>query len=322
MPTRKRTWFLVRVTLYLVVIGFLIHARGNTSWQNLKDILKFSPETPSSLVISGHNQAPELIDRLLAAYQRDYPALVVSVRDGGTSRALEDLINKQADAAFLYTPPSATEQRLFREVTGDTAIVAPVAVGALLVAAPRQDDAQGLTPEELRTALRGGRPGLARFYLSDPNDGLWEDLGRNLGMATPADSIPSVMVFLADQAAVLAAVQAAAEAQRTDVWGLVSSLTLAGDPGLPPPPGVRFLTARTAPDSAAAVPTYENVATGRYPFHHRLYLACRGNDGATGGRFLTHLTSARGMRQVERAGTIPARQVLREIQLSRKPLGE
>ena len=64
---------------------------------------------------------------------------------------------------------------------------------------------------------------------------------------------------------------------------------------------------RAAPDSAAAAPSYENLAVGAYPLHHVLYAACRGNGSLEGAKFVTHLASARGLRQVERAGVLPAR---------------
>jgi hypothetical protein len=63
------------------------------------------------------------------------------------------------------------------------------------------------------------------------------------------------------------------------------------------------------------------VATGTYPLHHRLYLACRENGSREGGKFLTYLASARGLRQVERAGVVPARQNAREIILTTSPVG-
>jgi hypothetical protein len=71
-----------------------------------------------------------------------------------------------------------------------------------------------------------------------------------------------------------------------------------------------------------ALPTYENVATGVYPLYHSLFIACRENGDREGGMFVTHLSSARGLRQVERAGVVPARQVLREIYLNTNPIGE
>ena len=38
--------------------------------------------------------------------------------------------------------------------------------------------------------------------------------------------------------------------------------------------------------------------------------------------FVTYLTSDRGQRQIERAGILPARQTLREIVLTRGPIGK
>ena len=76
------------------------------------------------------------------------------------------------------------------------------------------------------------------------------------------------------------------------------------------------------PGSLGTEPTYETVAGGDYPLFVSLFVACRTNGGIQGGKFLTHLASGRGQRQIERAGCIPARQVLREIFLTTKAVGE
>jgi ABC-type phosphate transport system substrate-binding protein len=77
-----------------------------------------------------------------------------------------------------------------------------------------------------------------------------------------------------------------------------------------------------APDSegaAAARPTHEAIAAGSYPLWHHLHVACRPGGGIEGDKFVTHLTSARGQRQVERSGYLPSRQVPREVILSTTP---
>jgi hypothetical protein len=61
--------------------------------------------------------------------------------------------------------------------------------------------------------------------------------------------------------------------------------------------------------------------TGDYPLHHKLYVACRATGGIEGTKFVTHLASDRGQRQVRRAGAVPARNVAREIVITRDPPG-
>ena len=64
------------------------------------------------------------------------------------------------------------------------------------------------------------------------------------------------------------------------------------------------------------------VARGDYPLYHYLYVACRPHESIRGTMFVTHLTSDRGQRQVERAGYLPARHPMREIALTTHPLGK
>ena len=75
------------------------------------------------------------MDVLVAHYRRDYPDLDIRIQGGGTNQALEDLVNRRADVAFLSRPPTPAEQDLFRQVDGDTAIVEPVGIGAIVVLA-------------------------------------------------------------------------------------------------------------------------------------------------------------------------------------------
>ncbi len=323
MPSRRRTWFLIRITIYLVVLAILLIYRGGVPWKRLVAHLK-TPTQPaaSTLVVSGSDLAPGLINQLLADYGQDYPDLTIEIKGGSTNQALEDLINSQADVAFLYRLPSPLEQTLFQQVTGDTAIVTPIAIGAILVAATAGDGTRSLTPAQLDTALAGRLPGLRRIFMSDPNEGLWDVLRENLNLTEDLPPAGSPVVFLPDSVEVLAAVATAAAADERGVWGLVSSLVLPQGAETAPPQGVRFLPSRVSTDSLPAEPTYENVATGRYPLHHVLWVACRSTGDPEGGRFVTHMAAGRGLRQVERAGVVPARAMLREIYLSRKPLGK
>ncbi|MBU0742966.1 hypothetical protein KJ554_11515, partial [bacterium] len=121
-------------------------------------------------------------------------------------------------------------------------------------------------------------------------------------------------VFLPDAAAVRAAVRDGGGA-----LGLASTLTLPDDLDAA---GVTTLAWRQEDAAETAAPTREAIADGSYGLHHRLYAACRAGGGLQAAKFLTHLASGRGQRQIERAGYLPDSRVLREIILTRKPVGE
>jgi len=342
MNPRRRFWLLVRVAIYLAVIAVLILTRGGVPWKRFVAALKGAGDPNPTLTIAGRDLAPPLLERLAVEYQRDYPQLTVDLLPGGTNQALEALLAREADVAFAYRPLTAAEQALFREADGDTAIVAAVAVGglALLEHAAAGDTpgaiATTLTVAELREALAAlaatpaeaaePDPALApyceRLYVCDPNEGSWDALFGALGLPAPALPAGGAQVlaaprlgrvtFLADPAAVIAAVAAAPGA-----WGLVSTL----DAGVDAASGARFVGVVAEAGQSAVAPGAASLATGVYPLHHFLHVACRGAGGFEGGKFVTHLTSARGLRQVERAGVVPARLVARTIQLSREPVG-
>lgn len=346
MNPRRRFWLLVRVAIYLAVIAGLILTRGGVPWKRFVAALKGAGDPDPTLTIAGRDLAPPLLERLAVQYQHDYPQLTVELLPGGTNQALEALLAQQADVAFAYRPLTAAEQALFREADGDTAIVAAVALGGLaLLEHAAAEDTPGaitttLTVAELREALAAlaaapaqaaePDPALApfctRLYVCDPNEGSWDALFVTLDLSAPA--LPAgggrvlasprlgQVTFLADPAAVIAAVAAAPGA-----WGLVSTLGAGVDTSTGAPAGTRFVGVVAQAGQEAVAPGAASLATGVYPLHHFLHVACRGAGGFEGGKFVTHLTSARGLRQVERAGVVPAKLVARTIQLSRDPVG-
>jgi hypothetical protein len=105
-------------------------------------------------------------------------------------------------------------------------------------------------------------------------------------------------------------------------WGVVSTLNAGLEPELGPPAGTRFVEVTAASGVKATSPTAAGIGTGAYPLNHSLFVACRGAGGLEGVKFVNHLGSARGLRQVENAGVLPARLVAREIQLSRDAVGK
>ncbi|MBK8165047.1 MAG: substrate-binding domain-containing protein [bacterium] len=339
MNPRRRLWLQVRVAIYLAVIAGLLLYRGGVPWHRFVDALKGAGVANPTLVIAGRDLAPPLLESLVAEYRRDYPKLSVSLLPGGTNHALEALLAREADVAFSYRNLTDREQALFREADGDTAIVVSVGLGGLVLleSAGPAADATTLSVADLREALAAlapvtgnGRepepalaPYCARLYVCDPNEGSWEALFAALDLAAPDEAMAGMaaprlgpVTFLADPASVVAAVAAA-----PDAWGLVSTLDAGIDVAVGAPAGTRFVGVVAEAGQAAVAPGAASIATGVYPLHHFLYAACRGAGGFEGGKFVTHLASARGLRQVERAGVLPARLMARTIQLSRDPVG-
>ncbi len=305
---------LIRVAVYLGVIAVLYVWRGAPDLRRVAREMAGGGSPDTTLTLAGAELAPGLVARLVENYRRDYPRLAVTVEGGGTARALEALANGRADAAFLSRPPTAAEQALFRAATGDTALYYAIALGGILLAVASAADVEAVTPDDLRARLCGGGPRpWARVWLPDPNLGLPDALHAALGLSPPGATPPAGVAYLADESAVLAATRADPGA-----LGIVGSLALPADPAAA---GVRILPLRPAPGAPPIAPTDAALAAGEYTLHHYLYVACRPGGGIQGAKFVTHATSDRGQRQIERAGWLPQRRVPREIHLTRRSPG-
>ena len=113
---------LLRVVIYLLIIVVLYKVRGGSQWRRLLYRIPGLAKADTTLILTGSDLAPVLVERLAHLYRGDYPDLEVLVRGGGTYHALEDIINDRADVAFLCRAPSQAEQELFRSVDKDTAL--------------------------------------------------------------------------------------------------------------------------------------------------------------------------------------------------------
>jgi ABC-type phosphate transport system substrate-binding protein len=305
-------WRQARFLLYLLVVAGLFLARGGIRWGNL------IPSSPTgagdTLLVAGRDLAPGLVDRVIDLYRRDYPDLEIVVRGGGTNHALEDLINREADVAFLVRPPREDEQGLFRAVGGDSVLWFPVALGGIALLTQREADPGPILPSDLRRSWdEGASFPFDRVYVPDPNRGLWDVLRDSLGIPREEPEPGGRIVFLRDETEIVAAVQSDPGA-----LGVASTLALPE----PLPSGVAM--ARVGGESAgqAVLPTYENIGLGGYPLFHVLYAACRSDGDIQGAKFVTYLTSGPGQRRIERAGYVPALRYLREVVLTTHPVGK
>jgi len=322
----RKSWLRYRVIIYaLVALGVFIY-RNDIDWSRLTAAFQDRQQGEPTLVLAGRDLAPGLVDVLVDHYRRDYPGLDIRTLPGGTNQALEDLVNRRADVAFLSRPPTPAEQDLFRQVVGDTAIVEPVGLGGILILAGSDTilkDSPGMTVAHLGKLMAGDTQGVCdRFYAADPNLGYWAAAARLTGRdSDPVDE--AAVIYLANDREVARAV-----ANDRRAMGMVVTFDLPAifSPNLPAwedsTAGPVIIPVADRPGGPATEPTYENVAEGAYPLFVSLFVACRTNGGIQGGKFLTHLASGRGQRQIERAGCIPARQVLREIFLTTQAVGE
>ena len=298
------------VLLVILLVRFLPEVRDRVDGRGAPGSLE------GRLVLSGLDLAPRLIPRVAAVYQDLYPEHEIRIRPGGTRQALEDLLNRRANVAFLNRPLTFDEEEIVRGV-GDSTLSFPIALGAIAVLAARGAPIDSLPVGKLRAWLRERRAdgsrfaggGEVRFYAPDPNLGLWEALLRQLDL--PA-SVGEEVYWLASDLEV-------AEAVARDPHGIGFASLLALDRDLDRL-AVRALRVPRGGEASAVPPSAEEVATGAYPLYHYLYAACRPQGGALASGFVSFLYSGRGQRLVAREGFLPARDAPREIYLTSRPL--
>jgi ABC-type phosphate transport system substrate-binding protein len=287
--------------------------RGQQAQRGIGFRLPNESDTVTTITLAGKELAPGMIERLAANYHREYPRLHVELEDGGSVRALEALANRRAGVGLLYRPPTNDEQKIIKKAVGDTVLYFPIALGGIEVLANKAWPSDSLALNDLRAFMRDEDvKNVERLYAPDPNDGLWDAFLSGLGLSEDSAEVRRV-TFFKDEADVARAVAADPSS-----LGIASTLSMPDSLG---ELGVRAL--KIIPDSGgpAVEPGYEQIGYGEYPLYHYLYAACLANGSVRAAMFVTHLTSDRGQRQVERSGVLPARQTLREIYLTRKPVG-
>ncbi len=308
---------LVRIAIYLLVIAVIFLLRGGLDWRYLLRQMGGAADADTTLTLAGGDLAPELLQRVIDHYRRDYPRIDIQIQGGGSSHALEALVNGRADVAFLNRQPSPQEQELFLTVVGDTVLWYPIALGSIVLLRHERAPAAAVTLADLESFTKSGSDlHFDHLYVSDPNLGLWDAFRQRLGLAVTADAPASHVIFLQDDQEVMAAV-----AQDAAALGLVSSLTSSLDSPEFQRQKVCSVPVLVEVGGTPASADDEEVASGAYPLYHFLYVVSRKHGGIQGTKFVTHLTSDRGQKQIERAGYVPARMVLREIYLTRHPLG-
>lgn len=318
-PNRPFRW----VAFYTIVIAAVFVIRGQLERPGIGLRLPAESDTVTTITAVGRELAPDLMPRIIDKYHELYPELHVRLEDGGTVRALEGIANRRAEVGLLYRLPTPEERAIVRSAVGDSVLCFPIALGGVVILANTLSNVESLTMDDLRRISRDEPD--ARFdhlYAPDPNQGLWDAFRIALGVARETTSANVAneferIIFLKDEADVLEAVLA-------DPRGLGIASTLSLPDSLPEFDAGRAVRAvAVLPDTGlvAIEPGYEQIGYGEYPLYHYLYLACLANGSPRGAMFVTYLTSDRGQRHVERAGFLPARQTVRQIYLTRHPLG-
>lgn len=306
---RRGVPLVLRLSLYILLAIFFLVLRPRIDWKQVASRTRHTPPD-STLVISGADVAPLLAAEMVRRYQDVYPSLRIELGGGTTAHALKGVADRRADVAFMARPPSASDQEIFREVTGDTAVWYPVALGAILVvASPARAD----TTVDLATVLqyaRGTAGPERRFYAPDPNSGLCDAF---VARVMPADSLRGA-IYLADDAAVIAAVLADPSS-----LGIISALALRQALS---EQGAVALAVRTTLDGPAVTADNLTLSNTEYPLWSYLIVACRKQGDIQAAKFVTYVTGPRGQRQIEQTPYLPATLTPRSVVITVGDQGE
>jgi ABC-type phosphate transport system substrate-binding protein len=136
----------------VVATVFLI--RGQNAQRGLGFRFPTESDTVKTITLVGQELAPGLIPRLLQGYHREFPALRVLARDGGTVRALEALANQAAAVGLLYRPPTRAEQELVKAAINDTVVYYPIALGGIALLSNPSSSVESLAMSDARSWRR------------------------------------------------------------------------------------------------------------------------------------------------------------------------
>jgi ABC-type phosphate transport system substrate-binding protein len=220
----------VRFAIYTAIVVLLLVFRVVPSLREKAPPLPAFAQTDTTLDIAGTSLAPELVGRMSAEYVAEYPNVTLSPREGGTTQALEDLVNGHADVAFLAREPNEAESRVIRD-RGDSVSTFAVAIGGIAVVASEASDQGPMTVEELRSILRGDVR--RRVIATDRNRGIWDVVAIQLGL--DAGAVPDHVQWVVDERSVLEAISGD---RSTREHPRASSRSLRGRGSLGPDPPV------------------------------------------------------------------------------------
>ena len=325
VPKRRPTRLFAWVAFYTLVIAAVFLIRGQREHPGLGLRLPSESDTVTTITAAGRELAPDLMPQLIDKYEEFYPKFHVLLEDGGTVRALEHLANRRAQVGLLYRLPTPDEQRIVYNAVQDSVLSFPIALGGIAILTNSLGGVESIAMTELRALARDqADPRIDRLYAPDPNQGLWDAFRQSLAVsedvARPQAGVAPELAhitFLKDEAAVIEAVLADPRGV-----GIASTLTMPDSlPVLADARAVRAVPVYPDTGLVPVAPDYERIGYGEYPLYHYLYVACLAHGSVRASMFVTHLTSDRGQRHVERAGYLPARQVMRQIYISRRPLG-
>jgi phosphate transport system substrate-binding protein len=220
-------------------------------------------ERARAVTIKGSDTMVILGQRFAEIYMQKHPGAVIQVTGGGSGTGIAALINGTTDIAQSSRPIKPSEAEQVKAKFGVEVVETPVALDGLAVYVHSSNPVSELSLAHLKAIYTGritnwkdvGGPNLPIvLYSRENNSGTYvyfkEHVLENADFAPTAQTLPGTA----------AVINAVAKDPKAIGYG-----------GIAYGAGIKTLRIKKDEASPAVAPTWENVASGRYPISRELY---------------------------------------------------
>jgi phosphate transport system substrate-binding protein len=255
-------------------------------------------ERARAVTIKGSDTMVILGQRFAEIYMQRHPGAVIQVTGGGSGTGIAALINGTTDIAQSSRPIKPSEAEQVKAKFGVEVVETPVALDGLAVYVHSSNPVSELSLAHLKAIYTGritnwkdvGGPNLPIvLYSRENNSGTYvyfkEHVLENADFAPTAQTLPGTA----------AVINAVAKDPKAIGYG-----------GIAYGAGIKMLRIKKDEASPAVAPTWENVASGRYPISRELYFYTVGKPSHPVVRdFIRWVLSPEGQAVVKDVGYYP-----------------
>jgi len=255
-------------------------------------------ERARAVTIKGSDTMVILGQRFAEVYMQKHSGTVIQVTGGGSGTGIAALINGTTDIAQSSRPIKSSEAEQVKAKFGVEVIETPVALDGLAVYVHSSNPVNELSLAQLKAIYTGritnwkdvGGPDLPIvLYSRENNSGTYvyfkEHVLENVDFAPTAQTLPGTA----------AVINAVAKDPKAIGYG-----------GIAYGEGIKTLRIKRDEASPAVAPTWENVASGRYPISRELYFYTVGKPSHPVARdFIRWVLSPEGQAVVKDVGYYP-----------------
>jgi phosphate transport system substrate-binding protein len=246
------------------------------------------------ITIRGSDTMVLLAQRWAERYMQLHPDVTIQVTGGGSGAGFAALLTGTAEISFASRPLQARERELLEKRFGTRGTSIGVALDGLSLFVNERNPVRELTIDQIREIYTG--------RISN-----WRDVGGNDAPITLYSRDHSSGTHMYFQEEVLDGEEYALTARSMPgtaqvVDAVTQDKNGIGYGGVAYGRGIRFVAVRTDSQSAAVLPTTENILNGMYPFSRQLYAFLRETPKGEVQRFIEWVLGDEGQAIVTEVG--------------------